>query len=220
MGQLMNIITPLHQKTTRDYLSRMNDDKVACMKIARKYDLDYWDGSRRTGYGGYKYDGRWEVVARAIIEAYRLPGDAKILDIGCGKGFLLYELKRLLPKATITGLDISEYAVNNAKPEIKENILVHKAQAHYPFPTQEFDLVLSIMALHNMALPDLQKALQEIERVGKNKFITVESYRNEKELFNLQCWAFTCESFFSPESWVWIFEHFGYHGDYEFMYFE
>ena len=216
----MNLVTQLHQKTARDYLGRMNDDKVTCMKIARKYDLDYWDGSRRTGYGGYRYDGRWEVIAKALIETYHLPENAKILDLGCGKGFLLYELKKLLPKAIVIGFDLSEYAIKNAKPEIQENVSIHKAQDPYPFADKEFDLVISIMTLHNLVLPDLQKALREIERVGRNKYISVESYRNEKELFNLQCWAFTCESFFSPESWVWIFTQYGYSGDYEFMYFE
>ena len=42
---------------------------------------------------------------------------------------------------------------------------------------------------------------------------------NEKELFNLQCWALTCQSFFSKDEWIWIFDEFGYKGDYEFIYF-
>lgn len=216
----MNIITHLHTKTARDYLGRMNDDKVACMKIARRYDKDYWDGSRRTGYGGYRYDGRWQVVAKALIELYRLPENAKILDVGCGKGYLLYELKKLLPKATVAGFDLSEHAITDAKEEIKDSLFVYKAQNPYHFKCKEFDLVISIMALHNLPINELQKALREIERIGKNKYIAVESYRNEQELFNLQCWALTCESFFSPESWVWLFEQFGYGGDYEFIYFE
>ena len=66
----------------------------------------------------------------------------------------------------------------------------------------------------------LKSALKEIERVGKNKYIAVESYRNENELFNLQCWALTCESFFSPEEWIWLFNEFDYTGDYEFIFFE
>jgi hypothetical protein len=64
------------------------------------------------------------------------------------------------------------------------------------------------------------KAVKEIERVGKKKFIVVESYNNTKQLFNLQCWALTAESFFSSKEWVWLFKKFGYKGDYEFIYFE
>ena len=67
---------------------------------------------------------------------------------------------------------------------------------------------------------ELKTAISETERVGKQGYIMLESYRNEKELFNLQCWALTCESFFDKEEWIWIYNHFGYTGDYEFIYFE
>lgn len=220
MRQLLNVVTPLHKKTKRDYIGRMTDDKVHCMRIARKYGKDFWDGDRRYGYGGYKYDGRWEPVARRLIETYSLPADAKVLDVGCGKGFLLYEFKKLLPQATVKGFDISSYAVENAKEEIKEKLFVHKAQNPYPFEDDEFDLVLSITTLHNLGINELKPALKEVERVGKNKYIVVESFRNEEELFNVQCWSLTCESFFRPEGWVWLFDEFGYTGDYEFIFFE
>ncbi len=220
MGQLLNIITPLHKRTKRDYLKRMVDSKIECMKTARKYDEDYWDGDRRYGYGGYKYDGRWNVVADKLIEMYKLPDNTKILDVGCGKGFLLYEFKKLLPSSKVVGFDISKYAIENAKEEIKANLFVHRAQDKYPYRDKDFDLVISITTLHNLYIFDLKSALGEIERVGKNKYIVVESYRNEEELFNLQCWALTAEAFFTPQEWIWLFNEFGYTGDYEFIYFE
>jgi ubiquinone/menaquinone biosynthesis C-methylase UbiE len=190
------------------------------MKVARKYDFEYWDGDRRYGYGGFRYDGRWEAAARRLIEIYKLQSNANILDVGCGKGFLLYELKKLLPHARVVGIDISHYAVENSKPEIKDKIIVHKAEDPYPFRDQEFDLVYSITTLHNLQIMNLKAALAEIERTGKNKYIAVEGYRNEAELFNLQCWALTCELFFRPEDWIWLFDQFNYSGDYEFIYFE
>lgn len=198
----------------------MTNDKVKYMQIAKKYSKDYWDGDRYSGYGGYKYDGRWYIVAKALIETYNLPKNAKLLDVGCGKAYLLYELKQLLPDTTISGFDVSKYAIDNAKEEIKNSVFIHRAQDKYKFKDKEFDLVISITTLHNLKIHDLKSAINEIERVGKNKFIVVESYRNEQELFNLQCWALTCESFFSPEEWVWLFNQFGYTGDYEFVYFE
>ena len=198
----------------------MTDSKIECMKVARVYGQDYWDGSRRYGYGGYKYDGRWETVARKFIEKYNLSNNAKILDVGCGKGHLLYEFKKLLPNSKVVGLDISEYGIENAKEEIKHSLSVHKAQAPYPFGDKEFDLAISITALHNLYIYELKPALTEIERVAKNKYIAVESYRNELELFNLQCWALTCEAFFTPAEWTWFFKEFCYSGDYEFIYFE
>ena len=220
MGQLLNIITPLHKKTSRDYIGRMMDEKAACMEVARRYGRDFWDGDRKYGYGGYKYDGRWQPVAKALIDRYDLADNAKILDVGCGKGFLLYEFKKLLPHSTVAGFDISSYAVDNAKSEVKDSLFVHKAQEPFPFSDNQFDLVLSITTLHNLYTDELKSALQEIERVGRNKYIVVESYRSEMELFNLQCWALTCESFFRPGEWVWLFEQLRYTGDYEFIYFE
>ena len=216
----MSIISPLHKRTKRDYIGRMNDNKVECMKISREYGSDYWDGDRKYGYGGYRYDGRWKSAAEALISHYKLPENARILDVGCGKGFLLFEFKKLLPNCTITGLDMSKYAVENGKEEIRDRLFVHRAQDRYPFKDKQFDIVISITTLHNLRINDLKAALLEIERVGKSKFIVVESYRSEEELFNLECWALTAEAFFRPEEWTWLFSEFGYKGDYEFIYFD
>ena len=220
MGAEKQIVTQLHRRTERDCLSRMLDDKVHCMGIAKRYAQDFWDGDRRYGYGGYAYDGRWEVVASQLIEEYGLEDDAKILDVGCGKGYLLFEFTKLLPECQVRGLDISEYALANAKEDVKSSLSLHRAQDPLPFAENEFDLVVSITTLHNLQVYDLQAATTEVQRVGKHGYIVVESFRNDQELFNLQCWALTCESFFTPEEWVWLFGHFGYDGDYEFIFFE
>lgn len=220
MRNLLNIITSLHKRTKREYLSRMNNDKIKCMKIARKYDKDFWDGDRKFGYGGYKYDGRQSIIAEKLIEQYDLKEDAKILDVGCGKGFLLYEFKRLLPKSEVIGFDISKYAIENAKREVKSNLFIHNAKDRYPFKNKNFDLAISITTLHNLPIEELKKSLREMQRVAKNKYLVVESFRNEEELFNLQCWALTCNSFFTPKDWKYIFKDSNYTGDYEFIYFE
>lgn len=220
MGRLLNIVNPLHRRAKRDHLARMVDNKIEAVMVAKKYGKDYWDGDRRYGYGGYKYDGRWKVVAEQLIQIYQLPRNAKILDVGCGKGFLLYELKQVLPDAEVTGFDISEYGIANAKEEIRDRLFVYKAQDAYPFGDKQFDLVISLGCCHNLRFFELKSALSEIERVGKNKYFMVESYRNEQELFNLECWALTCESFFDVGEWIWLFSHFGYTGDYEFIFFE
>ena len=221
MGKVKNFISKLHNSTKRDYISRMVDNKVYCMKISKKYDKEYWDGKRRFGYGGYKYiPDRWTNVAKSLIKNYKLNNNSSILDVGCGKAFLLYEIKKLLPKIKICGFDISKYGLNSSKKEIKKFLFVHKAQNKYPFKNKQFDLVISLGCLHNLKIFEIKKALNEIQRVGKKSYLMLESYRNEKELFNLQCWALTCESFFDQKEWIWIYNHFGYKGDYEFIYFE
>jgi len=221
MGKLKNFITSIHKSTKRNYIERMLDDKVNCMKIAKKYERDFWDGERRYGYGGYKYiAGRWKTAAESLIKNYNLNENCSILDVGCGKGFLLYEIKQLLPKIEIIGFDISRHAILNAKEEIKKSLFNQKAQEKYNYKDKYFDLVISIGCLHNLEIFDLEKALKEIQRVGKNKYVLVESYRNDQEQFNLQCWALTAQSFFNVSEWEWIYQKFGYTGDYEFIFFD
>lgn len=221
MGRLLDIVTPLHQRTKRDYLARMMDDKVRCMKIAKQYGADYWDGDRRYGYGGYKYmPGLWKPVAEALIKIYSLGPGAKVLDIGCGKGFLLHEMLLLEPELQVCGFDISAHGIGCASNLVKPHLLWHQAQSIYPFADQEFDLVISLCALHNLRLFDLKTALTEIERVGQHAYVMVESYRNEQEMFNLECWALTAESLLDTDEWLWLYSQFGYTGDYEFIYFE
>lgn len=215
-----NFLQRLHLKTKRNYLERMNDNKVFCMKIAKKYEKDYWDGKRKFGYGGYKYiAGRWTEVAKKIIKNYKLKPGSKILDIGCGKGYLLYELTRVIPNLRIVGLDVSRYAVKNSKPEIKKFLKVFDIKNKIPFKKRYFDLVLCLGTLHNLDLYELNKSIKEINRVGKKKYLMVESFRNDQELFNLQCWALTCKTFLSPSDWKWFLKSLGYNGDIEFIYF-
>ena len=217
----MNFVTPLHQSTKRDYLARMIDDKVHCMHKAKEYEQDYWDGDRRYGYGGYKYlPGRWKPVAEALIKNYGLKAGSRVLDVGCGKGFLLYEMQLIEPGLELVGFDISVHGLASALPDLKASLFRSRAQDAYPFGDDHFDLVISLGCLHNLRIFELKTALGEIERVGKQGYVMLESYRNEQEQFNLQCWALTCESFFDTAEWIWLYRHFGYTGDYEFIYFE
>ncbi len=209
-----------HLSTTRKYFERMNDEKSKIMQTSKKFGFDYWDGDRKFGYGGYNYDGRWADVAKQLVDEYSLNENSRVLDIGCGKGYLLYEIKKLRPGIEIVGIDISKYAIENSKEEIRENIHIHDIKEGLSFNDKAFDLTLSLMTLHNLELPELIYVLSEIERVSKKSYITVESFRNERELTNLQCWALTCESFLSPRSWEFVFEQSGYRGSYEFLYFE
>ena len=221
MGQLLNIVTPLHKATKRDYLARMVDDKVHCMKKAKEYESDYWDGDRRYGYGGYKYlAGRWKPVAQALIDRYGLKAGSRVLDVGCGKGFLLYEMQLIEPGLELVGFDISNHGLASRHPDFKGHLFRYRAQDAYPFGDDAFDLVISLGCLHNLRVFELKTALGEIERVGKRGYVMLESYRNELEMFNLECWALTAESLFDTAEWIWLYQHFGYTGDYEFIYFE
>ena len=188
MGKLVNFVNTLHSSTKRNYVERMMNEKSKCMVEAKKYDKNYWDGDRKYGYGGYKYiPNRWKSVAESLIETYNLNENSKLLDVGCGNGFLLYEIKKILPKIEIKGIDFSRYAILNSKPEIKKYLSEKKAQDKFDYADKYFDLVISIGCLHNLEIFDLSESLKEIQRISKNSYILVESFRNEKELFNLQC---------------------------------
>ncbi len=219
--QLKNFVSPNHKKIKRNYIERMVNQKVKCMKISKKYGYDYWDGDRKYGYGGFKYiPGYNSLIAKKIIKTYNLSDKSRLLDIGCGKGFLIYEIKKILKNIKIIGIDISKYAKNKTIKGIKQNIIIKDARKKLGFKDNFFDLVISINTLHNFKINEITSCLSEIERIGKSKFICVESYRNEFEQFNLQCWALTAETIIDVKAWKWIFKNSGYSGDYEFIYFE
>jgi len=218
----VDFIVKLHTGTKRDYLERVvQHDKAKCAEVAIQYGEDYWDGDRMYGFGGYRYDGRWRPVAEDMARHYGLKAGDKILDVGCGKGFLLYEFTQAIPGVTVTGIDISQYAIDNAKDEVKPFLQVGNA-LDLPFEDDSFDLVFSITTLHNLYNYELRKALQEIQRVGKGdkKHFVVESYRNEQEKVNFLYWQLTCRSFYTPEEWEWFMKESGYTGDYSCIYFE
>jgi SAM-dependent methyltransferase len=218
--KLRSYIQELHQGTSRNYLARMNDNKVEAMMKARQFDFDYWDGSRRYGYGGYRYiPGRWRNMAQRIIHDYSLTSHSKILDVGAGKGYLLYEIQLLLPGIEITALDVSAYAIKNIHPDLSGKFILGDA-SNLNFENRYFDLAISLNTLHNLNLKNCISALSELNRVSMQQYIVVESFRNVQEFFNLQCWALTAELLLSTDDWHTLFELAGYRGDYEWIFFE
>ena len=220
----VDFMSVVHKSTRRDYLARVNDPeypKARAAELAKQWGYDYWDGDRRVNYGGYRYlPGRWQKVADAMRDHYGIRAGDKVLDIGCGKGFLLYDWTLSVPGVEVAGVDISGYALGDSKPEVRP-VLHQGCCTELPYEDNEFDLVYSLNTFHNLPCYDLDRALREMERVGKqHKYLCVESYRNEVEKANLLYWQVTCEAFNSPEEWGWWFDHTGYTGDHSFIYFE
>ena len=220
MAQI-NFIQSLSASTKRDYVQRVvAHDKAESAAVARHWGRDYWDGDRRYGYGGYRYDGRWRSVAERMAAHYGLKPGMRILDIGCGKGHLLYEFTQAVPGIEIRGLDISAYGIENAKEEAKPFLSLGNA-TKLPYGDREFDFVLSLGTFHNLGIGELFQALAELNRVKRGPaYVMVESWRNEREKANLLYWQLTCQSFHDVASWEWIFRKAGYDGDYGFIYFE
>ncbi|MGE0391974.1 MAG: class I SAM-dependent methyltransferase [Vicinamibacterales bacterium] len=218
----IDFIEKIHTSTKRNYLQRVVEyDKAECAAISRQFGFDYFDGDRKYGYGGFKYmEGRWESFARDLARHYGLKPGMRVLDIGCAKGFLLHEFAKVVPGLEVAGIDISEYAIANAMDDMKPFVQVGSAVS-LPYPDNHFDLVVSINTLHNLLIGDLFTALGEIERVGRGgKYLILDGYRNEQEKVNLMYWQLTCECFYRPEEWDWIFSKAGYTGDYACIYYE
>lgn len=187
------------------------DPKV--IAIAKQFGEMYWDGPREYGYGGYRYDGRWRSVARDIIIQYSLKPGMKVLDVGCGKGFLVKDLMLECPGLDVFGLDISLYAILHAPEEVTGRLHLGTAEK-LPFPDRSFDCVLSLNTIHNFPRPRAIKALGEIDRVSRGKsFVVVDSYRTpeQKEIF--ESWVLTAEFHDYPDGWIKVFSEAGYTGD-------
>src|SRR3972149_5183119 len=203
-----------HPKTVRDYNKRSLEKTPDIVRLAKEFGKDFFDGDRKCGYGGYKYDGRWKTVVKRMKDYYNLPEKAAILDIGCAKGFMLHDFKEFMPNCTVAGIDVSTYAIENAMSSGKPFLKVASADS-LPYPDKSFDLVVSINSIHNLPINRLKIALKEIQRVSRgNSYITIDAWRNEKERENLFKWVLTAETMMHVDDWKKLFEGVGYTGDY------
>ena len=62
---------------------------------------------------------------------------------------MLYDLSLALPGLKLAGIDISDYAIKNSKPEVKEFLQVGNA-INLPYKDKSFDIVISINTIHNL----------------------------------------------------------------------
>ena len=204
-----------YPKPKRDTSKRANSKTLQQQQLARKFGKDFFDGDRSNGYGGYYYNERfWINVIPDFINFYNLKDGDKILDIGCGKGFMIYDFKKANPKLQVEGIDISEYAIENAKPEVKEFLKVGDAKK-LNYDDNSFDLVISITTVHNLDLKECKEALNEMERVSKkHKFLTVDAYSNEKEKELMYSWNLTAKTILHTDEWKKLFLEAKYKGDF------
>ncbi len=183
--------------------------------IARRFGVEYYDGNRLTGYGGYNYHPRfWQETVTRFRDHYRLSPTASLLDVGCAKGFMLYDFKQAMPRMTIAGLDISEYGISHALDEVKPYLQIGNA-TQLPYPDKSFDLVICINTVHNLPLAECKQALREIQRVTRgHAFVTMDAWRTNDEKERLLKWNLTALTYMHVEEWKELFEEVGYTGDY------
>jgi SAM-dependent methyltransferase len=183
-------------------------------RVAKMFGREFFDGTRDQGYGGYRYDGRWLPIVTRMRDHYQLAPHARILDVGCGKGFMLHDFKLAMPLSTVAGLDISAYAIEHAMEDVKPFLLVGNCR-RLPYADHSFDLVVSINAVHNLKNDECRQAIREIERVGcRHKFIVVDAYSDEQEKQRMLKWNLTAETILHVDDWEKLFAEAGYTGDY------
>lgn len=183
--------------------------------IARRFGQEFFDGDRLNGYGGYSYHPRfWTDTVARFRDHYRLADDASILDVGCAKGFMLYDFQRLMPQATLAGIDVSEYAIEHAQEEVRRFVQVADARS-LPFPERSFDLVISINTVHNLVLEECKQAIREIQRVSRgHAFLTVDAWRTDEQRERMFAWNLTALTMMHVDDWQQLFREVGYTGDF------
>jgi SAM-dependent methyltransferase len=214
MGREINLLEN-YPKTKRDILARGAEKTEDDRKIARRFGKEFFDGERRHGYGGFSYHPRfWQPVIPSFQKAYNLSSTSSILDVGCAKGFMLYDFYQLLPGIEVAGVDISEYAIAHCMPEMKSFLGVADARK-LPFGDKSFDLAISINTIHNLEKDDLRQALKEIERIARgHSFITVDAYRSQEEKEAMFAWNLTAKTILHVDEWKELFKDAEYTGDY------
>lgn len=183
--------------------------------IARQFGQEFFDGDRLYEYGGYSYHPRfWQGTVKRFRDYYHLAEDARILDVGCAKGYMLHDFKVLMPNLTVAGIDVSQYAIEQAIESVRPYLRIGNAR-ELPFKDNSFDLVISINTIHNLPLEDCKQALREIQRVSrKHAFITVDAWRSEEEQERMKKWNITALTYMDVENWEKLLAEVGYQDEY------
>lgn len=214
MGKKIDLLVN-YPKTKRNVKERGVSKTEEDRAIARKFGKEFFDGDRKHGYGGFSYHPRfWQPVIPTFQEHFGFTAKSSVLDVGCGKGFMLHDMAESIPGITVKGVDISEYAIENAKEDMKPHVRVANAK-NLPFENNSFDVVISINTVHNLDTDECEIALREIERVSRGKsFVTVDAYRSDEEKELMYAWNLTAKTIMHEDEWVAFFEQIGYTGDY------
>ena len=210
----MSFFDPKYFKR-KNKVNRVVTRKLKNKLIAWELEKEYYDGDRNNGYGGFSYDGRWLKLLPAFIKKYKLNNNSKILDLGCKKGFIMKDLKILLPGAKIYGIEDHKYPIINAEKKIKKNIILSNYY-EIPFNKNYFDLVIGFSSIYKYNFQDVVKTIKEINRVSRKSFFTVASYSNKKEREIFEKWTLLGTTILSKKEWLELFRLLKYTGDYYF----
>ena len=195
----------------RDQISE-EEERLAC-----EFNYEYFDGPRKLGLGGYKYiPGFWKPVVEDFVEFYKLSDSSSLLDVGCGKGFTLFDFCQNLPGLRIRGLEYSKYCYNNSLPIIRPHIDLGCCST-LPYESNSFDLAISIATIHNLDKNGVKRSIRELMRVSKSSYIKVNGYTNQIEKEKLNNWNLVAKTILHVDEWHDLFLEVGYDREWEFF---
>ncbi len=213
----VNLMSRYPKPSRSNLLKERSEVSSKERELAYEFDYEYFDGPRRLGLGGYKYiPGYWEKVVEDFIDFYQLDQDSSILDVGCGKGFMLFDFSQKIPEIRIKGLEISSYCKKNALPIIYPHIDLGCCSS-LPYESNTFDLAISIASIHNLDINGVKRSLKELIRVSKKSFIKVNGYRTDEEKNKLEQWNLVAKTILHIDEWEKVFEEVGYDREWEFF---
>ena len=169
-----------------------------------RYGYDYFDNDEfGVGYGGYHYDGRYKGAVDAFVSLFNLKQGDSILEVGCAKGFVLYEFYKR--GFEVTGVDASSYAIEHAPLEIRKRIQFNNT-SKLPFPDLKFDMVLAKEVLPHLEENNALNLISECMRVSRegNVFLEIQCAEDAGGQKMMTTWDPTHKTT-KPKAW-WVHE--------------
>jgi ubiquinone/menaquinone biosynthesis C-methylase UbiE len=121
------------------------------------------------------YDGISRIAAISVggearfhqlpLQGLTISSESQVLDLCCGSGQATKFLVEY--SQNVTGLDISPLSLERAKKNVPQARYVEALAENMPFPDNNFDLVHTSVAMHEMTTSQLQQIFKEVYRVLK-----------------------------------------------------
>lgn len=182
--------------------------------VANGFGYEFYDGDRKNGYGGYKYDGRWKIFLKKIIKHYKLNKDSKVLDIGAKKGFFMYDLTLMVPGIKVYGIEDHRYPIMKAQKMVKKNIKFVKSYCDIKYSKNYFDFIHAHNSIYRYSFKDLIKIIRIISKISKKSHITLPSYKKNIDRSKFLDWTLHGGIILKKNDWKKLFFELGYKGDY------
>lgn len=148
----------------------------------RKID---WDAAYGSGKEAVEHPHR-----KLIIKAIRDLGVSTLMEIGCGAGVNLVNIRRYYPQMQVGGVDVNEEAIETAKRLIPNGILDARSADDLFFDRKSVDCTLSDMCQIYFSPLRIGKVLKEIKRVTGRYVIFIE-FHSTSWLKRLALWLAT-----------------------------